>query len=622
MNHLLIIKQELLENNISAQIEPGCYLYYKGGQYMELWHIDSIQENTVMMHRVNANTGETGPVEKNTLSNVKAYYTPAGKDIQYMHELSMKILQGEQLEKTEETGDENALMHMGNKRTLVSMRSKLEEKNRALEMIRRHTQYVIDETRRTMMQKVEEINSMMTKMKKEMEKLDYVIQTIETYAGIKEDIVTVQAGVPASEDTPVVVRQAVIYLDEEMALIDCDFDWRKMDNFDKWLVTDGNYRKLMPDLKSIIAVKPRRKDKVYAYGQSSQDAWVNWIMNQNNHVTLFLIRNGENIYRIESEHVVLDDRMFPNENEYHDILLKEQQEVKKWGGAADADKSVRFRKRYTKVSFLLQGLLERSEVFSPHRFTGNIIRMEGLDGQVEMLYELDAGRSLTDGRPPFRQWMQELNGKLCEGKRVLLIKGGYGLEGYAFTRKDFITYYSSDWNRPAYPEDGIYTLYGNKYKDKYNRQAPFVVKYLPDDKVYTWSSVKDRVNRVSIQVSPDGKGILNYDDIDMRDVDYYLNSRLHRSQYHEFVRLLQSVKRLMEDEQMAELDFVHMMKGQMIQRGCIPKDGRSHEEVIQLALAEIKRRLKWKRPVSTKERETYFMVERKLFSNEFRKKFF
>ena len=44
------------------------------------------------------------------------------------------------------------------------------------------------------------------------------------------------------------------------------------------------------------------------------------------------------------------------------------------------------------------------------------------------------------------------------------------------------------------------------------------------------------------------------------------------------------------------------------------------EKVV--ALDNIKNRLKWKRPVSSKEKETYTLVERKLFSKEFQAKYF
>ena len=117
-------------------------------------------------------------------------------------------------------------------------------------------------------------------------------------------------------------------------------------------------------------------------------------------------------------------------------------------------------------------------------------------------------------------------------------------------------------------------------------------------------------------------GVLNYDDLKMVDVDYYLNSRLHRSQYHSFVVMLQQVKKHMQIEQQDEQNFIKMMVGQMVRRGLTVKDKYTPEAVVKVALDNIKNRLKWKRPVSSKEKETYTLVERKLFSKEFQAKYF
>lgn len=139
---------------------------------------------------------------------------------------------------------------------------------------------------------------------------------------------------------------------------------------------------------------------------------------------------------------------------------------------------------------------------------------------------------------------------------------------------------------------------------------------------YTWMEVRERKNRTSIHINPEEMGILNYDDLKMEDVDYYLNSRLHRSQYSQFVVMLSKVKGLMLQEQHTEQDFITMMVGQILSRGLSVKGGYTPQEVVKRAVDSVKSRLKWKRPVSSKEKETYTLVERTLFSQAYRKKYF
>ena len=108
----------------------------------------------------------------------------------------------------------------------------------------------------------------------------------------------------------------------------------------------------------------------------------------------------------------------------------------------------------------------------------------------------------------------------------------------------------------------------------------------------------------------------------MEDVDYYLNSRLHRSQYSTFVVMLQKVKKIMMDEQVKEQDFIGMLVGQVLSRRLSIKEGYTYEGVARKALEAVKNRLKWKRPVSSKEKETYTLVERTLFSQAYINKYF
>ncbi len=631
------MKNQITKSELSIQIQEqkydcGVYLHYRGCNGLELYLITDKENNdTFYIANVDAKTLEVnGKPEKISLTTLKSYYQPVNMDINKVHALSLRLLDGEELEvdnmpEDDSTGTE--LMHLGSKETLVHLHDHITKAMNVASMVRKHAQCVADEMHRELQARLDKVNGVVAKMRTQIQRIEYVIETIETYAGIKEDIKTIQKGIPADEYTPIVIRQAVIYLDEEMALIDPEFDWQKMESFDKWLVVNNNYKVLMPDEKSIIAIKPRRRDKVYSNGNTAEDRYYNWIMNENNHITLFLIRNGENLYRIESEHIHLMDRFFPNENEYVEILKKEQEEERRgWKSKGFDDEGTSFRKRYTKVSFLLQGLLERSEVFAPHHFKGSLIKMEGLDGYIQMHYELDTSHLLADGRPEFRKWLQELNGNLTEGKRILLVNKGYNHAGYEFERNDFVKYYSSEWNLPGYPDDGVYTLYDSKPKDgkeRYYKNHKFVIKFFGENPTYSWGKgFEKRKNRTSIHIDPTEVGVLNYDDLKMEDVDYYLNSRLHRSQYHSFVVMLQQVKKHMQIEQQDEQNFIKMMVGQMVRRGLTVKDKYTPEAVVKVALDNIKNRLKWKRPVSSKEKETYTLVERKLFSKEFQAKYF
>ena len=554
------------------------------------------------------------------IDELTRYYQVVDADVVKLRDIAHRVLnEGASIEDMQESSD-TSLMALGNKQSLIALRQKIDETQRSVTLVKNYCHMMQTQVMNELKKKISQVNGIVEKMGREIKRLDYVIQTIETYAGIKEEIITLQCGEPAPETEPIVIRQAVLFMDEEFALIDDDFDWGKIESFDKWLTEDGNFKILLPDAKSVVAIKPRRTDKKY-----SDDWWENKIMNRPNHVTLFLIRNGENLYRLDSEHIYLEDRMFPNLDEYQQTLEKEQKngwyEINK---EKDNLASDRMRRRFTKVAFLLQGLLDRSDVFTPHNVKCSFLKMEGLNEQVKMDYELDTSHLLMDGRPSVTEWIKQTNAGIKEGSRILLVSCS------DMNSEMFLRYYSDRYSVPDYPSLGVYTVKKNpKYttdKDHQWREAyrrPFYISYMPKQDAYSWTDgPHDRKIKSGICFNENGYDILNYDNLNIDELDYYLNSRLYRSQYYLYVRLLKTARSLVEREYRQETDFINMLCGELIAESLWPKDGYTHDGIARIALQTVKDRLKWKRPISSKERETYYLVRRTLFSEAFRKKYF
>ena len=631
-----IIKKTDLQLAVNEELKVGCYLYDNDGVYKVTAMND---DGSVIINEVSVLTLEMLGEEhkkryyckvnhKVSKDDLDRRYKVLGTDAEKIKQLAERLLNGEAIEEFTESSD-TALMSLGSKDTLMILRENINAASAVAEKTRKFAELMVKVKTAELEARIRPMKTMIEKMKREVSRLDYVIQTIETYAGIKESIVPLKLGEPAPETTPIVFRQAVIFMDEEMALIDDDFDWHKIAKFDEWLLQDDRFKEFMPDEKSMVAVKPRRTDKEYTSGKTKDDVLYNWVMNQPNHETAFLIRNGDNLYKIESEHIFLLDRMYPNMDEYKAVIEKEQKdhwyEHNKEEGKLESE---RFRKRFTQVAFLMQGLIDRSDVFAPHNVTGSLIKMEGFtDEQIQLRYELDMSHALSDGRPTIDKWFEEVNGKLCEGKRIILIPRQYGIGyGYDFSRQhDFLKWYSSEYAAPELPKEGIYTLEAitKEQANGYIGEYDFAIKYMPQGE-YRW---EERKNRVTIRLKTKAKyrnsqGILNYDDVNIDDVEYYLNSRLHRSQYYMFVRVLKKFKTMYLKELEAENEYIKMFVGQMMAKGLQPKDGITAESIVRVAIDTIKNRLKWKRPITAKEKETYTLVERTLFSQAFRNKYF
>lgn len=592
----------------------GCYVMPSNAHYPSLYYlVEEVFDDEERLWGfkycdIDLLTLEKGdPKDTISIGTLKEYYTSLSIPPNLLKSYAEQLLNGASFEDLGDNASSSALVDFRSKDTLKLLKEETEKALAIAEQIQHYADSIIQVKKGQLESIVSKFNSKIFLMRKEIARYDYVITTIELYAGINEEIIQLREGEPACIDSPLVLHQAVLYMDEEFCLIDDDFDYAKEGSFNEWLVKDGNYKKILTEDRCIIACKPRRTDKNY-----SDKEWLNFMLNKPNHRTIFLIRNGENIYKLESDNISLDDRMFPNQDELEKLCNNDDH----W----KEEKIDSFRKLYTRVLFLIQGLIDRSDILSPHNIKSllikdlDITKSEG----VVLRYELDMSKALSDGHPLYKDWISELNGKLCEGKRIILLD-------YEFSEDDYIKYYVGKYSAPEYPENGLYVLEDNPYRADSTFVLPknkkFIIKYLPSD------FYRERKNRESIMVDVRQDGILNYDDVKMEDIDYYLNSRLHRSKYYEFIKILKECRKFILKEREREEGLVRMLANMLddmikkeIKRPL--KDGYTCEQIVREAISEFKDSLKWKRSITEKSKETYYIIKRKVFSKKIQNKYF
>lgn len=591
----------------------GRYALYNNTKYAELYYLTDIEKDKngnpfgFRCKSVDITTLKLSE-EETTISNnsLREYYTAVILPIDTIKDYAERLLRGESVEDMASSSDAStALVNMKSKDTMIRVKEDTEKALAVANQIQVYAKCLIEVQKAQLDKIVSVFNDKISRMRKEVSNIEYVISTIELYAGIEEEVIQIHSGETAPIDAPLVLHQAVLFMDEELALIDDDFDYHKEKSFNDWLVKDCNYKKVLTEERCIMACKPRRTDKKY-----TDNEFFNWMFNRPNHRTMFLIRNGENIYKIESDNISLDDRMFPNPKELENILKEESDIVKE-------SKLDTFRKHYTKVIFLIQGLVDRSSTLAPHNIKAvltkdiDITKSEG----IELRYELDMEKALGDGHPSYREWLRQLNSKLTTGKRIILTN-------YDFDENDFIRYYSNRWSMPSYPVCGVYVIEDNPNYSEERRYSMYnkkhIIRYMPRD-----ASFGRRKNRESIMVILDAEGILNYDDVKLEDIDYYLNSRLHRSKYYEFVKVLKIARKLYLEEKHNEDEFIKMIVGRLQNEvGLTPKDGLTYEDIVKVAVDEFKDSLKWKRSILDKDKETYYMIQRKVLSKNYKNKYF
>lgn len=518
--------------------------------------------------------------------------------------------------------NEFGLVHKTSKVVLETIHNNIEVKKRQLEILRNMTTFLINNQKESLDRIKRKMEEQIAIFSKEMQKIMKVIGMIELYMGIEEELYQLTSGEPADINEPLVLRQLVIFADEEVG--NCDnggIDYTQLDKFDEWLIENNRYKDILPELRGIVALKPRRYEKEY-----SSNAIENAMMNVWNHQTYFLIRNGDNVYRICSPNMGIGETMFPKKSELeklnnpfdkdeHKFSTKEQKERK------IEEHQEQFNDKYMKMMLFIQGLLDRTEIFQPIQSGIKVTDIE--NSGLRLIY--DAEPSLTDGRLYYAEWVKEINSNVGRGSRIILSptwgrnsyndNDNHNYKSYGRIVEGFVPYYANHYRCPGFPQDGLYELdeiSTDIWKDnkRIDIKVP-VIRFMPDEKIWGDDGLQNRKVRITWALSENSK-FLNYDRICLDDIEYYLNSRLERKNYLEMLPILRTIKKHLIAEQLKENDFKLMLKGMMM------KEYRQHmtdsemDKSINDAIDWWKYKNIWKRPITKDDKKAVRMIQQKL----------
>lgn len=560
---------------------------------------------------------------------------------------------------------ETALISKSSKASLTVMQRDLEERRNKAELIRKFVGIEMQRRKQELDKIKDELKGVLEVFNKQIKKIMRVITTIELYLGIDEELFQIQEGPLAPADTPISFRQLVLYMDEEIGhWKDGGLDFQDIKWFDEWLITDNNYKTLIPEEKGMVVFRPRRFEKDYG-----NDPWVNAMRNlPNMNNTYLLIRNGETLYRVFTEKIVILPRLFPQKKELMRLIEdvnKAQGRGSSWDEEKAKDKVDDLMYQYRKRAVLMQGLIDRTEIFHPLPAPKvNIFNMDDLGDKINFIY--DDEETLPSGRLSFSDWRKQGNDKVGKGSRILITA-----KVSRDVVRDRIYYYCNEHTTPTSPPEGVYEVaeynkvevnwlgqkefdaqkkiwdkagikyevldtqkdkyqtnwhvgfrdkkFGGKdvpeYEDGYKVKSTFkhlTILYNPGDTIYnrSWSSYSDyqepheRKIRIRFQIYTDDTFFLNYDQLDLGDVYFYLKSRVDRPNYLHMIPTLEEIvkhrtKELFQEKEFAKL--VHLRSGGMFE-----------EPAIMDAIEWWKYKNMWKRPIAKDDTKALRMVERYL----------
>ncbi|MHB8089509.1 MAG: hypothetical protein ACYDH2_14810, partial [Anaerolineaceae bacterium] len=345
-------------------------IYYKEGYKYDFWKVRSFEvaENyrdpTVLVKLVGVDyDGKVGDYSQEAthreLQNLHEYILldiPADKTVKEV--ISEAVEEGFEalrdpskylkILKSLEESETNGIISVDQKSMFETTQTLLEQQQRRVRLVQE-----------LMKSEVEALRHIAGRLQTQLTKIKKMIGVIELYLGVAEEIFQIQEGAPASVEEPISIRQLVLYMDEETGIYEGGgIDCTNVDEFDAWLLKDNHLDIVLPERKGIVVLCPSRQDKYNA------DPITNARMKEANLMSYLLIRNGDNLFRIWTN-IKMGERFFPTLEESAKIEILFEESSKKGYFGFDAEKAEDSRFLYLRNTFLIQGLIDRTQMFEP-----------------------------------------------------------------------------------------------------------------------------------------------------------------------------------------------------------------------------------------------------------------
>lgn len=488
-------------------------------------------------------------------SNLEKYYEYIDKPYSELVDGVDLLMRGElDLSQYESLGNKSTELMSFDKSAYVSYRKDLEQK-------RLFVKAVSDQMKSVLNSRYSELSKLVNSFQEKIDRVGKIIWTIELYLGIQEDIVQLSKGGPAKDDAVIHLLQDRLYMDEEVGdPTDGGISIENIEDFDNWLLSKSGYHKcfnyelLLPFDKCVRIMRVRRVNKDRDHFSCH---YTKFIYDQLDRKTFLLIRNGENVYSIETD-MNFGEKLFPDKSEFVDLF--DALEDSRWK-ERDSKKIESKFDLYKRNMIIMQGLIDRTEVF------GNVSEINLLsnevekNGRVKFFYESNSVRIEGGSQSPLDWYFKASECK--EGDRVFYYQDRF--VGKDERRDRFYNIYrQSDYGCPDLPGSGVYTLYLDKdlQFDCYYIKTPMKSKNFDYE---SWDYLPSKKKaRFTVYLKDDI--VVNFDYISHRDIDklwHFLHDRRARRDYLRIMPVLIHLRDLKLQEMKDELPFCNLLMSKL-----------------------------------------------------------
>jgi len=375
----------------------------------------------------------------------------------------------------------------------------------------------------------------MAGVKSQLEMLQHALHMANLYLGSGEIVVPIRDGERAGDDVPITIRQRVLFMDEECAMLDSDgIDAYKVEMFDEYIQKPELLQLLLPEEKGVVVLRVARHPRKY----EGVDPFTQIALNEENAKTYWLVRNGDALWRFwadfDAPNKIFPDRIQevsfnkPGSAEYYREM------------EAEANAS---RLSYMKAGLLVQGIIDRTLVFAPFPNEGRPVLTDPDSWNDHISFVYDSEPALGEGRPPFSEWLREVNKRLIPGQRIIT-------NGQLSKKLDEDEFRVSPKEAFGYNENCVWTVENDK--------RGLFFRFPRTD--YAGSGGR----RGTYLLFEGENNYINFDAAPIEDFEYYFRSREARVEYREMVSVLQRCLELRQAEDEREAPFRELLRNILI----------------------------------------------------------
>lgn len=426
------------------------------------------------------------------------------------------------------------------------------------------------------------LDRQMTIMKGNFDLMNEALTMYGFIHGIGSEIICLRNGEPADETTPIHVLQSVLFMDEEVASVAVlngtyGITYHSIDVFDEWVVSSVNALELLlPYERCVVAMRTSRQDRRYWH------IVTNWA-NMGKDTVYFLVRNGEQVYRVCADFPFVKSRLFPTVDEW-DKTVSMTHDAAEHGDEVGVIEAQKGEVPYRKVVAWLQGLITRSPVFHPCNPDINLYKPDSIANGEVVLVRNKETLGLSPGHAiPYAEWQKRGIDQIVEGSRILVgnNNGLRSMRDYELRDRYSRQY---QWQYPSPPDSGVYTV------EEVDERGWMRIMYFP-------ASFMER--RTRFWLKPDDWFILNYDDLTMNEIATHIGARHERFNYLQMLPTLYKAHEQLSEEQESESQFTELLVN----------DGHDYE-MVQDAIRWWKMKVKRKRPITSDDNKAWRMINR------------